>query len=119
MSIKTVLVLGSKPSSQLPDIIVDEIFSANGAAERARIYREKYKVPAHTIRPFNVFGPGQRLDDKRIIPDLMTAIIKNKPIILFSNGKATRSFCYISDAILAILLILFGFYIKISNENML
>tara|TARA_B110000008_G_scaffold274167_1_gene309538 strand:+ start:3416 stop:4150 length:735 start_codon:yes stop_codon:yes gene_type:complete len=43
MSIKTVLVLGSKPSSQLPDIIVDEIFSANGAAERARIYREKYK----------------------------------------------------------------------------
>jgi len=81
------------------------------------IYREKYKVPAHTIRPFNVFGPGQRLDDKRIIPDLMTAIIKNKPIILFSNGKATRSFCYISDAILAILLILFGKKTKCQGFN--
>ena len=81
------------------------------------IYREKYKVPAHTIRPFNVFGPGQRLDDKRIIPDLMTAVIKNKPIILFSNGEATRSFCYISDAILAILLILFGKKIKCQGFN--
>ena len=38
-----ILILGSKPSSLLPDIQVDEIFTANGAAERGRIYREKYK----------------------------------------------------------------------------
>ena len=70
------------------------------------IYKDKFGIPVNTIRPFNVFGPGQRLDDKRIIPDLMSAIINNKPIILYSDGKATRSFCYISDAIVAILLIL-------------
>ena len=81
------------------------------------IYREKFKVPACTIRPFNVFGPGQRLDDKRIIPDLMTSIINNKPVILFSDGKATRSFCYISDAVLAILLIFFGKKTKFQGFN--
>ena len=81
------------------------------------IYREKYRVPAHTVRPFNVFGPGQRLDDRRIIPDLMSSIINQKPIVLFSNGKATRSFCYISDAILAILLILLGRRTKFQGFN--
>lgn len=70
------------------------------------IYKNKFGLPVNTIRPFNIFGPGQRLDDKRIIPDLMSAVINNKPIILYSDGKATRSFCYISDAIIAILLIL-------------
>lgn len=78
------------------------------------IYRNKFGVPVNTIRPFNIFGPGQRLDDKRIIPDLMSAVINNKPIILYSDGKATRSFCYVSDAIIAILLILLN---KNSNQQ--
>tara|TARA_B100001123_G_C15344364_1_gene1036347 strand:- start:3242 stop:3940 length:699 start_codon:yes stop_codon:yes gene_type:complete len=39
---KNVLVLGSKPGSKLPDINVDKIYTANGAAERADYYRLKY-----------------------------------------------------------------------------
>ncbi len=81
------------------------------------IYRNKFGVSVNTIRPFNIFGPGQRLDDKRIIPDLMTAVIKNKPITLFSDGRATRSFCYISDAIIAILLILLNKDVKQQGFN--
>ncbi len=40
---KSVLVLGSKPGSFLPDINVGKIYTANGAAERAEIYRKKFK----------------------------------------------------------------------------
>ena len=48
-----------------------------------------------------MYGPGQRIDDRRIIPDLMTAALERKPIVLYSDGRATRTFCYIRDAIRA------------------
>jgi len=37
-----ILVLGSKPQSKLPDIHVDKIYTANGAAEKATYFRKKY-----------------------------------------------------------------------------
>ena len=39
---KYILVLGSKPESQLPDLDVKKIYAANGSAERAILYRKKY-----------------------------------------------------------------------------
>jgi len=75
------------------------------------IYRNLYDVPVKVIRPFNVYGPGQRLDDRRIIPDLMSAALRRQSLVLFSNGHATRSFCYVRDAIRAMLLVL------MSDEN--
>jgi len=47
-STKNILVLGSKPNSFLPDLKVDNIYSANGAAERASIYKKKYLNTPHT-----------------------------------------------------------------------
>src|SRR5690606_6760610 len=69
-------------------------------------YFQLYRTPVKVIRPFNVYGPGQRLDDARIIPDLMTAAVHRKPLVLFSDGRATRSFCYVRDAIAGILYVL-------------
>ena len=70
------------------------------------IYHQKHGVPVKVGRPFNMYGPGQRIDDRRIVPDLMSAAIRNEPIVLLSDGRATRSFCYIRDAVWAMLLIL-------------
>jgi dTDP-glucose 4,6-dehydratase/UDP-glucuronate decarboxylase len=69
-------------------------------------YHRLYGTPVKIVRPFNVYGPGQRLDDRRIIPDLMSAALAGDPIVLLSDGRATRSFCYASDAVRAILLLL-------------
>ncbi len=74
-------------------------------------YYSLYQLPSKVVRPFNVYGPGQRLDDRRIVPDLMSAAIEGKPLTLFSNGSATRAFCYISDFITAL------WFILTSNEN--
>lgn len=60
-------------------------------------YFRLHKMPVKVIRPFNVYGPGQRLDDGRIIPDLLRAGLEGEAIVLFSDGAATRSFCYVSD----------------------
>jgi dTDP-glucose 4,6-dehydratase/UDP-glucuronate decarboxylase len=70
------------------------------------IYRNLYRTPVKVIRPFNVYGPGQRLDDRRIVPDLISAALDRRPLVLYSDGRATRSFCYVSDAIRAMFLIL-------------
>ena len=70
------------------------------------IYKTKFNIPVKIIRPFNVFGPGQNLYDQRIIPDLMNCVLSRKEIKLFSDGKSTRSFCYVKDAAKAILKIL-------------
>jgi len=70
------------------------------------IYRNLYNSPVKVIRPFNVYGPGQRLDDRRVVPDLISAALDRRPLILYSDGRASRSFCYVSDAIRALFLIL-------------
>ena len=70
------------------------------------IYKKKYQIPIKIIRPFNVYGPNQNIEDKRIIPDLLKSALKKNTIELYSDGKDTRSFCYVSDAISLILKIL-------------
>ena len=70
------------------------------------VYRNLHNVRVKVVRPFNVYGPGQRLDDGRVVPDLISAALQRRPIVLHSDGRATRSFCYIRDAIRAMCLIL-------------
>lgn len=70
------------------------------------VYFQQFNTPVKVGRPFNVYGPGQRLDDARIIPDLMSAALERRPIVLYSDGRATRSFCYVRDAIAAMMHIL-------------
>jgi UDP-glucuronate decarboxylase len=69
-------------------------------------FRRLYDLPVKIVRPFNVYGPGQRLDDGRIMPDVIGALVRREPISLFSDGRATRAFCYVTDAIRALWLVL-------------
>ena len=60
----------------------------------------KYEnMPITICRPFNNYGPGMNLNDRRLPADFANSIISNKDIEIFSDGKPTRTFCYISDAI--------------------
>jgi UDP-glucuronate decarboxylase len=62
-------------------------------------FHQQFNIPIKVVRPFNNFGPGLRLTDKRVIPDFFNNVLENKKIVILSDGKATRTFCYISDAI--------------------
>lgn len=74
------------------------------------IYHHDFGVPVKIVRPFNVYGPRLRLDDGRVIADFISHALSGGPITLYSDGKATRSFCYISDAVAAMLLLLVSDY---------
>ena len=58
-----------------------------------------HHVPVKIVRPFNNYGPGLKITDRRVLPDFFNNVLSDKDIVLLSDGKATRTFCYISDAI--------------------
>jgi len=67
-----------------------------------------YNVPVKIVRPFNVFGPGIRPDDFRVLPNFIEHALRKEPLPVHGHGKNTRSFCYINDEIEAIFRILFS-----------
>lgn len=62
-------------------------------------YRQLFGIPVQIIRPFNVYGPGMRPNDRRVIPQFLTCALTGKPLPIHGHGLQTRSYCYISDAI--------------------
>ena len=63
------------------------------------LFAEKYNLPIRIVRPFNNYGPGMSLNDKRVPADFAKAVFENRDIEIFSDGTPMRTFCYISDAI--------------------
>ena len=70
------------------------------------IYNQKYNVPVSIARPFNNYGPGMNVNDKRLPADFAKAVHEGRDLVMYSNGKPTRTFCYISDAITGYLKVL-------------
>ncbi len=71
---------------------------------------KQYGIPVKIARPFNNYGPGLKITDKRVIPDFFNNILEGNDIQILSDGRATRTFCYISDAITGYLKILLSDY---------
>jgi len=70
------------------------------------LYVQQYGVPVKIVRPFNNYGPGLRLADGRVLPDLSRNVLNGSDLVLYSDGKPTRAFCYASDALTGYLLTL-------------
>jgi nucleoside-diphosphate-sugar epimerase len=69
-------------------------------------YFAQYGIKAKIVRPFHTYGPGMALDDGRVYADFVANIIKDQNIILNSDGKAKRAFCYLTDATIGFLTVL-------------
>ena len=61
-------------------------------------YHETHNVPVKMVRPFNVYGPGMREDDYRVLPNFVSSAFKGNPLPVYGEGNQTRTFCYITDA---------------------
>lgn len=63
------------------------------------LFAQKYNLPIGVVRPFNNYGPGMRINDKRVPADFALSVKENRNIQILSNGSPTRTFCYIADSI--------------------
>lgn len=62
-------------------------------------FAQQYNLPIKIARPFNNYGPGLKITDRRALPDFARDILGGRDIIMYSDGLPTRTFCYIADAI--------------------
>lgn len=58
-----------------------------------------YGLPVIMVRPFNNYGPGLSLSDRRVVADFARDILRGRDITLLSDGSPTRTFCYVGDAL--------------------
>lgn len=62
-------------------------------------FAQQRGVPVKMARPFNNFGPGLKITDRRVIPDFARDILAGRDIVMLSDGSPRRTFCYVADAI--------------------
>lgn len=72
----------------------------------AWVYASQYNMPITVARPFNNYGPGMRLGDKRLPADFALAVTEGRDLVILSDGTPTRTFCYVADAVTGYLLCL-------------
>lgn len=63
------------------------------------VFAQQYGVPIKVARPFNNYGPGLKISDRRVIPDFARDVLAGRPIVMHSSGTPSRTFCYSSDAV--------------------
>lgn len=62
-------------------------------------FAQQYGLPVKIARPFNNYGPGLKITDRRVLPDFARDVLDDRDVIMFSTGSPSRTFCYIADAI--------------------
>lgn len=73
----------------------------------------KFGIGFGIARIFNTYGPRMRADDGRVVSNFIHAAIAQQPLVIYGSGKQTRSFCYVSDTVSALLAI------AINSDNMI
>lgn len=63
------------------------------------VFAKYYGVPVRIVRPFNNYGPGLKISDRRVIPDFVRDVMAERDIVMLSDGRPKRTFCYVADAV--------------------
>src|ERR1700687_158512 len=60
-------------------------------------YYRSHEVNTHIVRIFNTYGERMRLDDGRVVPNLMGQALRGEPLTVYGDCSQTRSVCYVAD----------------------
>jgi UDP-glucose 4-epimerase len=61
----------------------------------AHAYFKQYKLPVVTVRPFNVYGPGQT--GEGAIQIFIKKALKGEDIFIYGDGTQIRAWCFVDD----------------------
>jgi UDP-glucose 4-epimerase len=68
----------------------------------ALAYFQEKKLKVNIVRFFNVVGPAQTSDYGMVVPNFIECALNNKDIKVYGDGKQTRTFLHVKDAIVAL-----------------
>jgi nucleoside-diphosphate-sugar epimerase len=63
----------------------------------AEAYMREFGIPTVSVRPFNVYGPGQL--GEGAIHNFVRRAITGEPITVYNDGRQLRSWCYVDDMV--------------------
>jgi UDP-glucuronate decarboxylase len=63
------------------------------------VFANTFGTPVRVVRPFNNYGPGMALADRRAPADFAQCVLNGQNIVILSSGTPTRTFCYVADAV--------------------
>lgn len=69
-------------------------------------YAKEYGIPVKVVRLCQTFGAGVEYADNRVFAQFARAVIESKNITLRTKGETVRNYCYTTDAVNGILLVL-------------
>ncbi|QNP75437.1 GDP-mannose 4,6-dehydratase [Streptomyces roseirectus] len=62
-------------------------------------FRQEFGLDTGIARIFNSYGPSMRADDGRVVPTFITRALRGEPLPVMSDGRQTRSLCYVDDTV--------------------
>ena len=65
-------------------------------------YHRQHGVAIRIARIFNTYGPRLRHADGRVISNLIVQALGGAPLTIYGDGSQTRSFCFVSDMVEAL-----------------
>ena len=68
------------------------------AAEHlAESYARTYGLPITILRPFNTYGPFQRVDGEGGVAIFLDRVMHHQDLLVYGDGLQTRDFLYVED----------------------
>jgi UDP-glucose 4-epimerase len=68
----------------------------------AMAYYKEFDLPVVSVRPFNVYGPGQT--GEGAIQIFIKRALKNEDIFIYGDGNQIRAWCYVDDFVECLML---------------
>jgi UDP-glucuronate decarboxylase len=62
-------------------------------------YHRQHRLRIKVARIFNTYGPRMHPNDGRVVSNFIRQALRNEPITLHGDGRQSRSFCYVTDMI--------------------
>ena len=66
-------------------------------------YHRQNGVDIRISRIFNTFGPRMAINDGRVVSNFIVQALTGGEITIYGEGQQTRSFCYVSDLVEALI----------------
>jgi UDP-glucuronate decarboxylase len=65
-------------------------------------YSRTRQVDVRIARIFNTYGPRMHEQDGRVVSSFVAQALRGQPMTMYGDGQQTRSFCYVSDLVEAL-----------------
>ncbi len=65
-------------------------------------YHRQNGVDIRIARLFNTYGPRMHPNDGRVVSNFIVQALRGEPITIYGDGSQTRSFCFVSDLVEAL-----------------